>query len=187
MSFVMSGLGPGDQGSITTLSPIIITTLRNISSNILRGGGKNESAKWFGDSAGPWMQRLGQNLNKMATVVNTKDINISFRDLDHRKGSFAAASAPASGWGTYTSVADAQGQNFVIRLDTAWNKAPLYSPPGAPGDSMFQTLVHEITHLLLDTNDHAYGVASSLQLAKSSPYKAKDNADNWGYFVEEFR
>jgi hypothetical protein len=183
----MAGLGPADQGSVTQLSPIIISTLRNISSKLLKGGGKVESDKWFGDSAGPWMQRLGQSLNKMATVVNTKDINISFRALDHRKGSFAAASKPAAGWGTYTSVADAEGQKFVIQLDTAWNKAPLFSPPKMPGNSMFQTLVHEITHLLLDTNDHAYGVPSALNLAKSSPNKAKDNADNWGYFVEEFR
>lgn len=187
MGFRMTGLGPADQGYVTQLSPMIITTLRNVSGALARGGGKNESDKWFGDSQTGWMQRLALNMNKMASVVNTQTIDISFRKLNHRKGAFAAASAPSSGWGTYTSVADAQGQKFVIQLDTAWNTSPLVSPAKTPGDSMFQTLVHEITHLLIDTNDHAYGVPAAMALAKSSSYKAKDNADNWGYFVEEFR
>jgi hypothetical protein len=187
MSFNMFGLGPADQTAVRLLSPIIITTLRKAAAEIKRGGGVAESEKWFGDSAGPWLRRLGDNLNRMASVVNVEDIKISFRSVNHRKGSFAAASRPAGGWGTYTAVSDARGQNFLIQLDTKWNDAPLFRTGNQPADSMFQTLVHEVTHLLLDTDDNEYGVNSCLTLARESSYKAKGNADNWGYFVEEFR
>lgn len=66
-------------------------------------------------------------------------------------------------------------------------------PPGTPADSQFCTLVHELTQLILGTEDvekggiTMYGVDNARQLASTSPYDAKDNADNWGYFVEEFR
>jgi hypothetical protein len=54
-------------------------------------------------------------------------------------------------------------------------------------DSRFQTVVHEFTHLIFDNEDYEYGFRDCLQLAKTSPFKAKGNADNWGYIVEEFR
>ncbi len=187
MSFRTVALGPADQGYVVQLAPVIVTTLRKASAKLQRGQGTTESDRWFGDSAATWMSKLGTTLNRIATVTNVEDIEVSFRSLNHRKGSFAAANKPAGGWGTYTSVKDARGQNFRIQLDTAWNKAPLFRPTGVPADSMFQTLVHELTHMLVGTDDHEYGVNSCLALAKSSPYKAKDNADNWGYFVEEFR
>jgi hypothetical protein len=186
MSFNMVGLGPVDQAAIRLLSPLIITTLRQAARIIQQGGGLAESDRWFGDSAAAWMGRLGTTLNRMASVVNVEDIQITFRSVAHRKGSFAAASAPASGWGTYTSVSGARGQNFRIALDTAWNKTPLFRPAGQPADSMFQTLVHELSHLIIESEDHEYGVDPCLELARNSPYKAKENADNFGYFVEEF-
>jgi hypothetical protein len=46
-------------------------------------------------------------------------------------------------------------------------------------DSRFQTVVHEFTHLILDNEDYEYGFRDCLQLAKTSPFKAKGNADNW--------
>ncbi len=53
--------------------------------------------------------------------------------------------------------------------------------------SQFQTIVHELTHLILHTEDHRYGYQESLKLAQISEPAAWKNADNWGYFLEEFR
>jgi hypothetical protein len=69
----------------------------------------------------------------------------------------------------------------------SWNLAPLFRPNDQPAGSMFQTLVHKLSHLVLGTDDHAYGVADCLKLAQHDPLSAKKNADSWGYFVEEFR
>jgi hypothetical protein len=54
-------------------------------------------------------------------------------------------------------------------------------------ESKFQIIVHEITHLLLATYDHKYGYLASRKLAQNCDIEAWENADNWGYFLEEFR
>ncbi len=195
MGLVCRGLGPADAATVAELGPEIVRVLRRAAAEIEQGRGRAESTTWFGDTAAPWMRRLQAALNKMASVVNTKDINIGFATLERRKaGSYAAAFRPTGGWNVYTDLTTAEGRNFTIRLNLRWNSTPLYrTPPGTPGDSKFQTLVHELTHLILGTEDvrrggaTCYGVAACQALAQASPANAKDNADNWGYFVEEFR
>ncbi len=54
-------------------------------------------------------------------------------------------------------------------------------------ESKFQIMVHEITHLLIHTEDHKSGYLASLKLAEDSDTNAWGNADNWAYFLEEFR
>jgi hypothetical protein len=184
MSFIMQGLGPTDQQAVLTLSAQVVPALREVSRIITRGGALSESDMWFGDSSPAWMKRLSTNLNRMANVVNLEPIHVSFRSLAHRKGSFAAAQRPAGGWGNYMTVSGARGQGFILKLDTRWNTAPLYRSR-RDLDSQFQTFVHEITHMLMDTDDIEYGQKSCRLLAKQSSHRAKNNADNWGYFVEE--
>lgn len=74
--------------------------------------------------------------------------------------------------------------------------APPVPPPpprvavNAWNQSKFNTLVHELTHLLLGTADEvgaagdAYGTQRAYQLATNSPAQAQNNAENWGIFVE---
>jgi len=74
MGLVAVGLGPADQGALRRLEPEIIRTLRGASLKIGRGGGRTESQRWFGDQSQPWMASLGRDLNKLASILNTKRI-----------------------------------------------------------------------------------------------------------------
>lgn len=47
-----------------------------------------------------------------------------------------------------------------------------------------QTVYHELTHKVLKTKDHCYGVALCEQLAKNNPQLACDNADSLAYFAK---
>lgn len=186
MSFVLSGLGPADQRYVLQLQPMIVTTLREASSKVQRGEGTGEATRWFGDAGKPWMTQLATDLSRMASIINLEDISVSFRAVARRTGAFAVAFPPEDGWGKYTQLANARGQNFKLQLDTHWNQVPLLR--NAQGsDSMFQTLVHELSHLVIGTDDEQYGFVGCLGLARRDPAKAKNNADTWGYFVEEFR
>lgn len=51
-------------------------------------------------------------------------------------------------------------------------------------DSRWGILVHEVSHLVAGTRDHAYGRRASMALAQSDPARAAENADNYEYFVE---
>ncbi|MBT8397538.1 MAG: hypothetical protein HKO65_04475 [Gemmatimonadetes bacterium] len=189
MGLVAVGLGPTDQQILRRLEPEIIRTLRGASNQIRRGRGRAESQKWFGDQNQPWMASLSRDLNKVASILNTKRIEVHgthWRGRDPR--TTAAARRPAQGWDKYTEMTKAQGQDFNIRLDVAWNGRPLFRPGNTPGVSKFHTVVHELTHLVLNTDDvaPAYGAQNCLNKA-GTPANAKRNADNWAFFVDDFR
>jgi hypothetical protein len=191
MGFNNAGLGPSDQQIVQSLQPVIIDTLRKASTKIKQGGGRPESKKWFGDDSPGWMNELGRKLDTLASLINVKPIDVSFSNLNKRcSGEFAAAPMPVGGWNDFAGGANpmtaGQGRNFRIWLNLDWNTTPLYRPFKRPADSKFQTLVHECTHLFINTDDDAYGVPLCEVTAARSSATAKKTADCWGYFVEEF-
>jgi peptidyl-Lys metalloendopeptidase len=62
-----------------------------------------------------------------------------------------------------------------------------WSAPSLGIDSKAGTLVHEMSHFyaVASTDDWVYGQSAALNLAKTNPSKAIDNADNHEYFAEE--
>jgi hypothetical protein len=60
------------------------------------------------------------------------------------------------------------------------------TPKGGEVNEKLNTILHEITHKVLDTIDHEYGEDDCLELAKKSPRKAAENADNYGYLLAEY-
>lgn len=191
MGFNNAGLGPSDQQIVQQLQPVIIQTLRKAAMKIQQGGGRAESRQWFGDASDLWMKELARKLGLLASMINVKAIDVSFEKIAGRcSEDFAAATMPRGGWrdfvGGQNPMTVGQNRNFTIRLNLKWNHAPLYCPVKRPADSKFQTLVHECTHLFLNTDDDAYGVARCKTMAAKDPATAKTTADCWGYFVEEF-
>jgi peptidyl-Lys metalloendopeptidase len=70
---------------------------------------------------------------------------------------------------------------YVIYLCNAF-----WTAPATGTDSKAGTLVHESSHFTVNggTDDHAYGQTAAMQLARSNPSNAVDNADNYEYFAE---
>lgn len=52
-------------------------------------------------------------------------------------------------------------------------------------DSKMDTIVHEMSHAVAYTEDKAYSMQSSLDLAKNHPSMAINSADNYAYFAVE--
>jgi peptidyl-Lys metalloendopeptidase len=61
---------------------------------------------------------------------------------------------------------------------------PFFNASNEGGDSRPGILVHEVSHLVAQTNDVAYGQQAARQLAEKDPERAIRNADNFEYFVE---
>lgn len=62
-----------------------------------------------------------------------------------------------------------------------------WKAPATGRDSKAGTLVHEDSHfnVVASTSDYVYGETKALQLAKTQPKKAINNADNHEYFAED--
>ena len=52
-------------------------------------------------------------------------------------------------------------------------------------DSVAGVLLHELSHNICGTKDHAYSMSDALDMAKDEPSKAWYNADNIEYFCED--
>ncbi len=79
---------------------------------------------------------------------------------------------------TYAYVQPADGKDEIFVGGAFWG-AKLDGI-----DSQGGTVVHELTHLLLGTSDHTYGISDSRDNALNDPDTAVDNADNWEHFAE---
>jgi hypothetical protein len=102
-----------------------------------------------------------------------------------------------NGWDDYRNLGKAHGPTFQMHFNLNFPNLKTYAnptPATCAGQSQFETLVHELSHLVLNTNDEtlssgvtAYGGSNARTLAAQSPDKAKNNAENWGFFIEDFR
>ena len=86
------------------------------------------------------------------------------------------------------TLVDAQGRPAgSYRLDEGQvlGVCPAFFRAGMEGTgTRWGILVHEATHFAAATQDHAYGRAASLALARTDPARAAENADNYMLFVE---
>lgn len=64
---------------------------------------------------------------------------------------------------------------------------PFFSLNDQGPDSRAGTIVHELTHqkTVGSTSDHAYGQPAAKKLASQEPGKARRNADNYQYYLED--
>ncbi len=131
---------------------------------------------WFMDSAA-----TPQNMTEALDTLKS-----GFKALDNacRSGQLVFSDEPGDrnngGWKDWAFVYKSEAMK-VLYLQGAFIKA------GNSGNKTMcaLTIIHELTHKLLNTNDHKYDYAG-LKPSAAFPFaKALDNADTWGYFAAD--
>ena len=120
-------------------------------------------------------QKLHSGCKKIANVLNGNKLVLSDEPVDRNGG----------GWKDYAFVYKSEKMN-VIYIQNATLKA-------AKGGKMWDaalTIVHELSHRELGTDDHRYGddggkLGPSSGAGALTVKQAITNADNWGYFVAD--
>ncbi|MCX7685235.1 MAG: M35 family metallo-endopeptidase [Acetobacteraceae bacterium] len=121
-----------------------------------------EFRRWFGDApAKPVETRLRLIL---AALERGRPHDTACEQPRACQGTVAAYAMPATG-----------ALGFCARF---------FRMPDAGLDSRFGTVIHELSHLVADTEDFAYGPRRAEALARENPGLAVRNADNLQYFVE---
>lgn len=194
MTIIFQGLSAQDQDDINKIWAELMRTLdKPVNMN-------QKINTWFGVAC-PANFRLSvpRLLRKFRSSMNLCKINVCCSTLDDRDiDTFGAAY-----WNTNTGFADIINfdpktqPKLTLELDSLWNIGlEIYKTP-TDLDSGFQTVAHELSHLLMATKDHpvtagqakpkCYGETICRGLAASSDVRALTNADNWGYFMEDLR
>jgi len=132
--------------------------------NVQQEGGKNpQTITWFGAYQSKRHKRLHGVYNDVAETLKNEKITYDFN------GSSCQAS-----WYAYTYK-----DTRTIYLCNMYIAAPFCGI-----DSKTGILIHELTHAVSGTSDHAYGLSGAKQLAINGPDKAVENADNYEYYIE---
>ena len=205
MSFNTSSLGITEKGLIKGFEKEILATLQICRDMVASNKANTELNRWFGDSGKDFTRDVKEKVAKMRShLLNT---NIK---CEMGKGLAVDNNAQANHF-----TVGLTGVNSLLAVDHAATKSDTFSkvmigpnfkslskyatnPLAVFADQdQFETLVHELSHVVLGTKDEvnagvtAYGGTNARNLAASAnaavKAKARTNAENWGFFVEEFR
>mgnify|MGYP001825885052 CR=1 FL=1 len=195
--------GKFEAGWIETFSIEALKALATARKSVESGAADAAFARWFGDVPDAAERKeVGKLLGVVRSNINIRSISVGFMALKHRKANQNARAwnvkAPQLDLGTALAGPGAGGIN-TIELDLNFKSLPDYLPTLADGSvdstaghqSKFETVLHELTHVLLGTadakldNGHtAYGAQAAELLATQAPERAILNAENWGIFIE---
>jgi len=160
--------------------------------------------RWFGDASDNFRKDLAKRIRKMRSNINVRVINVSMQGLVARsKYENAAAWADSSSHLRFEDALSHVGTNAGVKSEVYVNEAygtlPTYLVTQGDGtvdtsfwnQSKYETLIHELAHLLLGARDEklskktvAYGAQNAHDLARKDPTKAKTNAENFGIYIE---
>lgn len=154
-----------EQSSITTAFNSA-KTYSNNSYSYLSGtpSATTRYTTWFGTYSSTGWSEIKTHFNKIANAFASAAVVVDCSCNDS---------------GTYAYVYP--GSPYKIYVCGAF-----WSAPNTGTDSRAGTLVHEMSHftVVAGTDDHAYGQSAAKNLARTSPTKARDNADSHEYFTE---
>ena len=176
-----------------------LATARDLTEN---GAGDKAFTRWFGKPSLADRTHFAKQIAQMRSNLNLRSIVVGFVTLKSRQSHQNArawnVSAPQLALGKSLAAPGADGLS-TIELDLNFNGLPDYLrvlgdgtiDASAGHQGRFQTVIHELTHVLLGTKDLklangniAYGAMNAAALAKEDPKKARENAENWGIFIE---
>lgn len=191
--------------TIQQLSPIVMNALATAATRLSNGSADSAAVRWFGDDSSVFKKRLASDLRTMRSVINVKTITIGEEDWRQRNvntnaSAWTATSRVGLGGNVFSLGGNGPHQNDTrnVFLDLNFKHLPMFLPTANDGrikrdrghQSQLNTLIHELTHLLIGTADEngrggtAYGARFAARLAREFPDRAKNNAENWGIFVE---
>lgn len=196
------GIVPQTQLALVKLHTPLMSALAFSADRVRSGQADTALQRWFGDVTPAWKKEVETTLRKWRSNINVRSIRVGFATLDDR-GSNAAAYAARTL--DFSKKLAGTGADDNMNLDTGFSSLPEYLPRMPDGtvdasgwnQSKFETIVHELSHLFLNTTDvvlradadgnptkEAYGAKRAAKLAANNPAAAKTNAENWGIFVE---
>jgi hypothetical protein len=182
----------------------VMSGLADAATRTASGQANGACSRWFGDSSDNFRKDLASRISKMRSNINVRVINVTMESLVSRN-----QYENASAWNdkgshlrfedSYAHVGSAGGVKSEVYVNEAFAKLPTNLVTLANGSvdstfwnqSKYETLIHELSHLILGTRDEklskktvAYGAQNAEALAQKDPTKAKTNAENFAIFIE---
>jgi exonuclease VII large subunit len=142
---------------------------------------KEELKRWNKDDQKNFETWFGSKDEKARKEIQNRIDKTLELNKNYKADYFKPASPEKEGRFAYVNPKD---PNKTIYLDKAFHNAPMTGT-----DSKAGVMTHEMSHFKTvgATEDHIYGAENSRLLAKASPMKALQNADNFQYYIENVK
>ena len=137
--------------------------------------------KWFLDDTATdadfdkTVEVLSDGFKKVSALLNTN--TIIFSDRPHKRVDPASATTKAS-----VNSGDKMPVIYIFKLFLDYGRMNRLGVRSRLWQCA-KTIIHELSHKILDTDDHAYGVNGIKPGTSVSVAKAIKNADSWGIFA----
>jgi len=169
------------------------------------GGAGGKVTLWFGASDKAAQIAIRDKLAKLRSYMMNQRIRCQLGNSRPANENALAEHVTGGlvGGGGFSSLQRVEANLFgdssvgVLNLSPNYGNLKTYATGPVStfdGQDQFQTVIHELTHIVLGTGDEklnngntAYTGLLARQLATEDPDKAKNNAENWGLFIEEYR
>ncbi len=202
MPFETSSLGLAEKAVVRDFETGILSALQKCRDSVASGGANTQLDRWFGDHSADFGKSVKEKIAKMRShLLNTnikcvKGVGLT-SDNNAQANHFTVGLTGVSSLMAVNYAATQADTFSKVMIGPNFKNLPKYATSSLAsfGDQdQFETLVHELTHVVLGTKDEkngsgvtAYGATNARNLATADSAKAKTNAENWGLFVEEFR
>ncbi|MGB3244413.1 MAG: M35 family metallo-endopeptidase [Sulfitobacter sp.] len=185
------------QADVSKLSPFVMGALQSAAERVASGAANAAMTRWFGDNSGGFRTTLAKDIRRMRSQINVRTINVGFEKLNDRDSTTNASAWPSAGKIGFGNNMAHVGASSAVDLDMNFKNLPMFLPLAAGAidstaahQSKLNTLIHELSHLLVGTDDEfingaeAYGAQAAEAIAAANVPDAKNNAENWGIFIE---
>ena len=209
-------------GLVKPLETKLMEGLELAATRASSGGANAALTRWFGDASPAFGKEIGRKLRQMRSNINIKPIPVAFQPMKiawvedendptlqnwtimGRNSGENASAFPGNrlAIGATLNIPSDMGVSAAVYINEAFRILPAYLPRAAGridssgyNQSRYETLVHELTHFFLGTDDvvkwgsadpevKSYGAQRAEELAANNSAGAKNNAENWAIFVE---
>lgn len=132
---------------------------------------RDRFVKWFGTYSVANKDQVYGVIHKMLIQLRDRQVTLQHGGPNCGRDDYAYVAAAGGGLGA----------GVIIYLCDMFFRAPLYGT-----NSQVGTILHETSHLVGETQDHAYGEQDCKNLARKNPINAILNADNYEFYIESF-
>ena len=170
----------------------ILSAIKNCASRIKTGQADPALQRWFADTSPAWKQTAQQRLEQLRKIINLQEISIGVSTLADRDTS-ENANALTGGATSIVPGTNTPDPLPLVQLNSAFLTLPrylprnggavdagVYNPNLSNNQSKFESVIHELTHVILSTNDEqltngdeAYGTNRALTLATQKARRSR--------------
>ncbi len=196
----------GNPYVVSWVKPLpVLETLTECVNRISQGKANAAIFRWFGTLDPNDIGVIRDKTMKMKTQFNLQSIDIGFSALARRNRNENASAANNIASQLNPRILEGLAANderlgfFPIEINEGFARLPKFLPKlangivslAAPGQSQLNTILHELSHAIIGTEDEqlahgqtAYTARNARDLANRFPRRAQNNAENWGIFIE---